>query len=94
MKGIIKKSKGMPRRRLQHIYDLARTRTVCEGGGNQDKDFDPLSVDSEEMVKKTVSAPLSSLPPPLLFLPSILPSTFPSFSRFLPQSRVIFFVSC
>lgn len=45
----------MPRRRLQHIYDLARTKTVCEGGDTTEKKFDPLAGDSEEMIKQSVS---------------------------------------
>ena len=59
MKDILKKSKGMPRRRLQHIYDLARTKSVCEGGDTSGKDFDPMAGDSEEMIKHTVRLDLS-----------------------------------
>ena len=69
MKDVLKKSRGMPRRRLQHIYDLARVKTACEGGGNPDKTFDPMSGDSEEMIKHTVR-PLT----PVSFL--LYPSSF------------------
>lgn len=62
MKDIVKKSRGMPRRRLQHIYDMARTRTVCEGGNNKAKNLDSLCGDPEEMIKQTVSAPLINSP--------------------------------
>lgn len=31
------KSKGQPRRRLAHFYDLAKGKSVCEGGDNFDK---------------------------------------------------------
>ena len=31
------KSKGQPRRRLQHLYDVAKTKSVCEGGDSFDK---------------------------------------------------------
>lgn len=44
----------MPRRRLQHIYDMARTKSACEGGDNADKNLDPLTGDSEDMIKHTV----------------------------------------
>ena len=54
VKEIVKKSKGMSRRRLQHIYDLARTKSVCEGGDTAEKNFDPMAGDSEEMIKHTV----------------------------------------
>ena len=37
IKEIVSKSKGQPRRRLQHIYDVAKSKTVCEGGDNFDK---------------------------------------------------------
>lgn len=52
---MVKKSRGMSRRRLQHIYDLARVKTVCEGGDPTEKNFDPMGGDSEEMIKHTVS---------------------------------------
>ena len=45
----------MSRRRLQHIYDLARAKTACEGGEVAEKNFDPMAGDSDEMVKHAVS---------------------------------------
>lgn len=53
MKDIIKKSRSVPKRRLQHIYDLARTKSVCEGGANADKDQDAMGEDTEDF-KHTV----------------------------------------
>ena len=41
VKDILSKSKGHPRRRLQYIYDLARAKSVCEGGDSMDTKFDP-----------------------------------------------------
>ena len=43
VKDILAKSKGHPRRRLQYIYDLARTKSVCEGGDSMDTKFDPTN---------------------------------------------------
>ena len=45
------KSKGQPRRRLQHIYDVAKTKSVCEGGDN----FDKKGTDGIEDAMKVVS---------------------------------------
>lgn len=44
----------MAKRRLQHIYDMARTKSACEGGDTMDKNFDPLTGDTEDMMKHTV----------------------------------------
>lgn len=52
MKDIVKKSKGMSRRRLQHIYDLAKTKTSCEGGDTSSEDA--LGNDPEAAMKRTV----------------------------------------
>ena len=40
VKDILAKSKSHPRHRLQYIYDLAKTKTVCEGGDSMDSKFD------------------------------------------------------
>lgn len=55
MKAIIKKSRGVPKRRLQHIYDLARTKSVCEGGDHADKNQDLMGEDMEDITKQTVT---------------------------------------
>lgn len=54
MKEILKKSRGQNRHRLQHVYDLAKLKKVCEGGDSMEKKFDP-SAETEEAVVKTVS---------------------------------------
>ena len=51
VKEVIAKSRGQPRRRLQHIYDLAKTKHTCEGGDTMDKKFDPLTMEGEEAMK-------------------------------------------
>ena len=40
VKDILAKSKHHPRHRLQYIYDLAKTKSVCEGGDSMDSKFD------------------------------------------------------
>ena len=40
MKDILSKSKSHPRHRLQYIYDLAKVKSVCEGGDSVDTKFD------------------------------------------------------
>ena len=40
MKDLLAKTKGHPRRRLQYIYDLAKVKSVCEGGDSMDTKFD------------------------------------------------------
>lgn len=36
MKDIIARSKGHPAKRLAHVYDLCKTRKICEGGDEMD----------------------------------------------------------
>ena len=50
VKGVINKSKGHPRHRLQHIYDLAKVKSVCEGGDTMDTKFDPTAEPGEPKV--------------------------------------------
>ena len=47
VKDIVSKSKGQPRRRLQYIYDLAKAKSVCEGGDTMDKKFNPTATAME-----------------------------------------------
>ena len=49
VKDIISKSKGHPRQRLQHIYDLAKLKTVCEGGDTMDTKFDPTAEQGDQI---------------------------------------------
>ena len=46
------KSKGQPRRRLQHFYDLAKTKSVCEGGDTFDKKGTDGIEDAMKVVRK------------------------------------------
>ena len=61
VKEVLKKSRGQPRRRLQHVYDLAKLKNVCEGGDSMEKKFDP-SAEPEEAATKTVSLQCSRRP--------------------------------
>ena len=40
MKDILIRSKGFPSKRLAHVYDLCRTRKICEGGDEMDIKLD------------------------------------------------------
>ena len=67
VKDILNKSKGRPRHRLQYIYDLAKVKSVCEGGDSMDTKFDPTT----EMGEPTVVR--YSPPPPFIsFEPSLM----------------------
>ncbi len=37
VKDILLKSKGQPRKRMGHIYDLCKGKNICEGGDEMDK---------------------------------------------------------
>jgi DNA-directed RNA polymerase II subunit RPB1 len=37
VKDILNKSRGQPRKRLAHIYDLCKAKNICEGGDQMDK---------------------------------------------------------
>jgi hypothetical protein len=49
---MMSKSKGQPRRRLQHFYDLAKGKSVCEGGDNFDKKGTEGIEDAMKVVRK------------------------------------------
>ena len=40
IKDILAKTRSNPRRRLQHIYDIAKTKSMCEGGDMMEKKTD------------------------------------------------------
>lgn len=42
VKEVMSKTRSHPRKRLQHIYDLAKAKSLCEGGDVMDKKFDPM----------------------------------------------------
>ena len=48
VKDVISKTRGHPRRRLQYIYDLAKVKSLCEGGDKMEKKFDPLAERGED----------------------------------------------
>lgn len=57
-KDVISKSRGYPRKRLVHMYDLCRAKKVCEGGEELDSTFDasiPQREGEEPEEKKPVS---------------------------------------
>ena len=51
IKDIVSKSRGQPRRRLQHIYDVAKTKSVCEGGDNFEKKENAVVEGVEDALK-------------------------------------------
>ena len=36
IKEIVMKSKGQPRKRMTHVYDLCKGKNICEGGDEMD----------------------------------------------------------
>ena len=48
MKEILARSVGQPKKRLSHVYDLCRTRRICEGGDTIDKKFQAGEGEAEE----------------------------------------------
>ena len=57
MKEVVAKSKGHYRHRLQHIYDICKTKSVCEGDDPAEK---KLAIGEEDLIKP-VSNVLSML---------------------------------
>ena len=46
VKDVIMKTRTNPRRRLQYIYEMAKTKGMCEGGDTVDsKRFDPTTTE-------------------------------------------------
>uniref|UniRef100_A0A674BGB4 DNA-directed RNA polymerase subunit n=1 Tax=Salmo trutta TaxID=8032 RepID=A0A674BGB4_SALTR len=54
IKDILQKSKGQPRKRLTHVYDLCKGKNICEGGEEMDNKFgvDQQEQDSEDITKE------------------------------------------
>ena len=50
MKEILHRSIGQPKKRLSHVYDMCRTRRICEGGDVIDKKFATGEGEEEESV--------------------------------------------
>ncbi|XP_078485873.1 DNA-directed RNA polymerase II subunit RPB1-like [Ciona intestinalis] len=45
---IMAKSKGQPRKRLAHVYELCKAKNICEGGEEMDNTFDVQQRDEDE----------------------------------------------
>eukprot|EP00794_Sanderia_malayensis_P011224 gene11224-12403_t len=49
---IIMKTKMNPRKRLQHVYDLCKSKKICEGGDIMDQQFDANLASQEQVEQK------------------------------------------
>lgn len=62
IKDILGKSKGQPRKRLMHVYDLCKGKNICEGGEEMDNKFGVEQQENDEdLTKEKVSR--NSAPP-------------------------------
>lgn len=52
IKDILTKSKGQPRKRLTHVYDLCKGKNICEGGEEMDNKFGVEQQEMEEDITK------------------------------------------
>lgn len=52
IKDILGKSKGQPRKRLTHVYELCKGKNICEGGEEMDNKFGMEQQDAEEDITK------------------------------------------
>ena len=52
---ILSKTKGQPRKRFQHVYDLCKGKNICEGGDTMDQQFDANVAGEEQQGDKKVS---------------------------------------
>lgn len=50
IKDLMAKTRANPRRRIQFVYDLAKSKTICEGGDSMEKNFDS-TVNGEDLEK-------------------------------------------
>lgn len=56
IKDILGKSKGQPRKRLMHVYDLCKGKNICEGGEEMDNKFGVEQQENDEdLTKEKVS---------------------------------------
>lgn len=53
MKDILSKSKGQPKKRLAHVYDLCKGRKTCDGGDEMDKKNQDAAGESTEENQKS-----------------------------------------
>uniref|UniRef100_A0A673CZK6 DNA-directed RNA polymerase subunit n=1 Tax=Sphaeramia orbicularis TaxID=375764 RepID=A0A673CZK6_9TELE len=52
IKDILAKSKGQPRKRLTHVYELCKGKNICEGGEEMDNKFGMEQQETEEDLTK------------------------------------------
>lgn len=63
IKDILGKSKGQPKKRLTHVYDLCKGKNICEGGEEMDHKFGVEQPEGDEdLTKEKVGTPPG--PPP------------------------------
>ena len=55
IKDIISKTRTNPRRRLQYIYDIAKTKSICEGADTGEKRLDIEDMDTTKVCISTFS---------------------------------------
>lgn len=54
------KSKGQPKKRLTHVYDLCKGKNICEGGEEMDHKFGVEQPEGDEdLTKEKVGTPLA-----------------------------------
>lgn len=60
IKDILGKSKGQPKKRLTHVYDLCKGKNICEGGEEMDHKFGVEQPEGDEdLTKEKVGTPLA-----------------------------------
>lgn len=52
IKDILSKSKGQPKKRLTHVYDLCKGKNICEGGEEMDNKFGVEQPEGDEDLTK------------------------------------------
>ncbi|KAG8147548.1 hypothetical protein E2320_022594 [Naja naja] len=58
IKDILTKSKGQPKKRLTHVYDLCKGKNICEGGEEMDNKFGVEQPEGDEdLTKEKVRSP-------------------------------------
>ncbi|XP_057301652.1 DNA-directed RNA polymerase II subunit RPB1-like [Hydractinia symbiolongicarpus] len=50
---ILKKTKGQPKKRFMHVYDLCKSKNICEGGDIMDQQFEANLTSDEQPEKKS-----------------------------------------
>jgi len=78
MKDIIARSKGFPAKRLAAVYDLCRTRKICEGGDEMDTKLEKDETGEGEGGQKKVTLVYSCIfyETPRKYLPGSSESIF------------------